>query len=100
MGVVPLITLISGRGLGVVDQEKMADIRRSAEALGTILSAEPSEEQKRRFEEHIDRCRSSPGFLQKVINHPIQRYNGRTLVHIAADKGLNEYLETLLNEGG
>lgn len=77
----------------------MAEVRKIAETLGTILSAEPSDNQKKLFEDHMEYGRKTSA-LQKIINHPIQRYNGRTLVHIAADKGLSEYLEKLLLEGG
>lgn len=41
--------------------------------------------------------------LQKgglLVNHPIQRYNGRTAVHLAADKGMDQCLELLLKSGG
>ena len=37
---------------------------------------------------------------EKLINHPIQRYNGRTSVHLAASNGLFDCLELLLKSGG
>ena len=77
----------------------MEDVKRLAENLGALLSTDPSEEQKRNFDRYIHYA-SDKQCLEKVINYPIQRYNGRTLVHIAADKGLPEYLEVLLDNGG
>ncbi len=38
--------------------------------------------------------------LQNVINTPIQKYNGRTAVHLAASEGHYEQLELLLKSGG
>ena len=38
--------------------------------------------------------------VEKLINHRIQRYNGRTSVHLAASNGLWESLEILLKNGG
>ena len=37
---------------------------------------------------------------EKLINYPIQRYNGRTAVHLAASNGLYDCLELLLKSGG
>lgn len=37
---------------------------------------------------------------EKLINYPIQRYNGRTAVHLAASNGLFDCLELLLKFGG
>ena len=37
---------------------------------------------------------------EKLINYPIQRYNGRTTVHLAASNGLFDCLELLLKSGG
>jgi len=37
---------------------------------------------------------------EKLINYPIQRYNGRTAVHLAASNGLFDCLELLLKSGG
>lgn len=75
------------------------DVKRLAESLGALLSTDPSDEQKKTFDLYIQYA-SNNQFLEKVINYPIQRYNGRTLVHIAADKGLPDYLEVLLAKGG
>ena len=75
------------------------DVKRLAECLGALLSTDPSDEQKKNFDLYIQYA-SNNQFLEKVINYPIQRYNGRTLVHIAADKGLPDYLEVLLAKGG
>ena len=36
----------------------------------------------------------------KLINYPIQRYNGRTVVHLASSNGLVECLSLLLKSGG
>lgn len=36
----------------------------------------------------------------KLINYPIQRYNGRTAVHLAVSNGLFDCLELLLKAGG
>ena len=36
----------------------------------------------------------------KLINYPIQRYNGRTVVHLAASNGLVDCLGLLLKNGG
>lgn len=36
----------------------------------------------------------------KIINFPMQRYNGRTAVHLAASNGLFDCLELLLKCGG
>ena len=38
--------------------------------------------------------------VEKLINYPIQRYNGRTAVHLAASNGLYDCLELLLKSGG
>jgi ankyrin repeat protein len=38
--------------------------------------------------------------VEKLINYPIQRFNGRTAVHLAASNGLYDCLELLLNSGG
>lgn len=77
----------------------MADVRNIAEDLGGILSAGSSENQKQLFDEYMQHAQSL-SCTEAVINFPIQRYNGRTLVHIAADKGLHEFLEELLKKGG
>ena len=37
---------------------------------------------------------------EKMINCSIQRYNGRTAVHLAASNGLFDCLELLLKSGG
>lgn len=37
---------------------------------------------------------------KQVVNHPLQRYSGRTAVHIAAANGMWECLELLLKNGG
>ena len=37
---------------------------------------------------------------EKLINYPIQRYNGRTSVHLAASGGLVDCLGLLLKSGG
>jgi serine/threonine protein kinase/ankyrin repeat protein/GTPase SAR1 family protein len=74
-------------------------VRKLAEGLGTVLSAEPSESQKQVFDQYMEMALNQH-CLEKVINFPIQRYSGRTLVHIAADKGLHECLEELLKNGG
>ena len=37
---------------------------------------------------------------EKLINFPIQRYNGRTAVHLASSNGLYDCLELLLKSGG
>ena len=78
---------------------EMEDVKRLAESLGALLSTDPSDEQKKNFDLYIQYALNNQ-YLEKVINYPIQRYNGRTLVHIAADKGLPEYLEILLANGG
>ena len=36
----------------------------------------------------------------KLINYPIQRYNGRTAVHLAANNGFYDCLDLLLKYGG
>ena len=37
---------------------------------------------------------------EKLINYPVQRYNGRTAVHLAASSGLLDCLGLLLKSGG
>lgn len=37
---------------------------------------------------------------ERLINYPIPRYNGRTTLHLAASKGLFDFLELLLKYGG
>ena len=37
---------------------------------------------------------------EKVVNFPIERYNNRTVVHLAASKGQLECLILLLKSGG
>ena len=75
------------------------DIRSLAETLGAVVLSNPSEEQRKKFQlylEHAKRAR----VVESVIDFPLQRYNGRTLLHLVADNGLWEYLEELLKNGG
>ena len=76
------------------------NIGKLAETMGTLLSGDLREEQKRSLNLLLDHASQSPEVLTKVLNYPISRFYGRTVVHIAAANGLPEYLEKFLMKGG
>lgn len=71
-----------------------------AETMGTLLSGDLREDQKRSLNLLLDHISQSPETLSKIINFPISRFYGRTVVHLAAVNGLPEYLEKFLMKGG
>lgn len=75
------------------------NVRELSETLASVLGREQGKEQRRLFSAWLDEAEQL-NCLVRVINHPLQRYNGRTLVHLAAVNGLWEYLEQLLSKGG
>lgn len=75
------------------------EMRELSETLAAVLGREQGREQRQNFFVLLDEAEQF-GCLERVINHPLQRYNGRTLVHLAAVNGLWEYLEQLLKKGG
>ena len=48
----------------------------------------------------LQECEQTGQPVKKVIDYAIQRYNGRTPVHLAASNGLWECLDILLKNGG
>ena len=79
----------------------MNDPKKLAELIGALLSSDQdSEATLRRTFDHYIQASKNIGALVEVINFPIQRYYGRSSVHIAAFNGLPEYLEFLLQHGG
>ena len=78
----------------------MTDSKTLAEAIGALLCREGKEaDLKARFDSYMDIAKGS-GSVAEVANYPIQRYYGRTLVHVAAFNGLPQYLDQLLKNGG
>ena len=75
------------------------DVRERAETLATFLGRNQGKEQRQNFFLYLEESEHR-NCLERVINHPLQRYNGRTLVHLAAVHGLWDYLEQLLKNGG
>ena len=74
------------------------DIRYRSERLANLLNSPPFPGQA----DEVKRYLSEFGSVGSggLINYQIQRYNGRTAVHIAASNGLFECLEELLRLGG
>ena len=73
------------------------DLRQSSKRLGTLMNSTAYEG----LTEDLKQFLQGTGLpMEKVINHPIQRFNGRTPVHLAASNGLWECLEILLKNGG
>ncbi len=78
----------------------MTDSKTLAEAIGALLCREGKEaDLNTRFDSYMDIAKGS-GSVTEVVNYPIQRYYGRTLVHVAAFNGLPQYLDQLLKNGG
>ena len=74
------------------------EIRYRSEKLANILNRSPSPaDELKRF---LSECSSNGFSLVRLINYQIPRYNGRTVVHIAANNGLFKCLEELLRLGG
>ena len=67
------------------------------ERLGYLLLNGGSVDQLKQALLELERSGSQK---EKVVNSPMQRYNGRTAVHLAASKGLLGCLELLLQSGG
>ena len=75
-------------------------IRQHSGRLGYLLN-QKLERQAEQLNYHLQEFAKlglSP--LDKLVNYPLQRYNGRTPVHLAASNGLWECLEILLENGG
>ena len=94
-----LIRCRCGCGADLAFQMSQSEIRALAETLGVVILGNPSEEQRRNFQRYLDAAKKGR-CVENVIDFPLQRYNGRTLLHLAADNGLWEYLEELLKNGG
>ena len=66
--------------------------------LSSFLNHEPYDSQAEQLRLYLGRF--SQASLSELINYPIQRYSGRTSVHLAVANGFWECLEILLNNGG
>ena len=76
------------------------DIRQSSEKLGILMNAQPYDGQTERLKQFLNEFERVGLPPDKVINYGIQRYNGRTPVHLAAANGLWECLDLMLKNGG
>lgn len=74
--------------------------RHSTERLANILNSSPYPGQAEQLKECLLDCESKGFPVVQLINYNIPRYNGRTLIHIAANNGLFECLKELLKLGG
>ena len=75
-------------------------LRQSSGRLGYLMTTNPHEGQTDHLKQALTGIEQAGQSLEKVINFPLQRYNGRTPVHLAASNGLWECLEILLKNGG
>lgn len=75
-------------------------LRQSSIRLGYLMTSNPYEGQTDQLKLTLTETEHAGQPLNKVINYPLQRYNGRTPVHLAASNGLWECLEILLKDGG
>lgn len=75
-------------------------LRQSSGRLGYLMTTNPHEGQTDHLKQTLTGIEQAGQSLEKVINYPLQRYNGRTPVHLAASNGLWECLEILLKNGG
>ena len=75
-------------------------LRHSSEQLANILNSPPFPGQAERLKAFLSECQTNGFSLTALINYNIPRYNGRTLVHIAANNGLFGCLEELLKLEG
>ena len=78
----------------------MASLRLCSLRLGYLLTSPPNEKQTEHLKQILTETEQAGQPLDKVINYPLQRYSGRTPVHLAASNGLSECLEILLKNGG
>ena len=69
------------------------------ERLGLVLNS-PSGGSVEQLKQLLAELEQTGLQKEKVINCSIQRYNGRTAVHLAASNGLFDCLELLLKSGG
>ena len=76
------------------------DLRASSERLGYLMNSAPYVEQTDHLKHYLQEFEQTGQPVKKVIDYAIQRYNGRTPVHLAASNGLWECLDVLLNNGG
>ena len=76
------------------------DLRASSERLGYLMNTSPYVEQTDHLKQYLQEFEQTGQPVKKVIDYPIQRYNGRTPVHLAASNGLWECLDVLLTNGG
>lgn len=67
------------------------------EKLQGLLSSGVSTKQ---LKEVLDESEAAGLPKELILNYPIPRYNGRTIVHLAASKGRVDYLKLFLNCGG
>ena len=75
-------------------------LRQSSGRLGYLMTTNPHEGQTDHLKQTLTGIEQAGQPLEKVINYHLQRYNGRTPVHLAASNGLWECLEILLKNGG
>lgn len=79
-------------------------LRQGSARLGFLMTSIPYEGQVEthtdQLKQYLSEFEQTGHPVEKLINHPLQRYNGRTSVHLAASNGLWECLEILLKKGG
>ena len=76
-------------------------VSKESERLAVVLQSAPYDGQTEHLKQHLDDFSRNHGQpAEKIINYRLQRYNGRTPVHLAAFNGLWECLEILLKNGG
>ncbi len=76
-------------------------VRQSAERLGILMnSASQFDDPTEILKQHLQEFERQGLPVDKLINYGLQRYNGRTPVHLAAANGLWECLELMLRSGG
>ena len=73
-------------------------IRQCAERLGILMNS--GSQQTEHLKQYLADLERQGLPLDKLINYGIQRYNGRTPVHLAAANGLWEGLDLMLKNGG
>ena len=74
--------------------------KRQTDRIIALLTADQHSKQVEQLIECLQEVQSPQLRLDRFINHPLSRYNGRTPVHLAASKGLWQCLEVLLKHGG
>ena len=76
-------------------------MQQSAEHLGFLITTKRNENHlEDLLKQRLSDAKQAGYPLNKIIDHPIERYGGRTLIHLATAKGLLRCLEILLEKGG